>query len=293
MKPAPFEYHRPTSVDEVVGLLSAAGGEAKVLAGGQSLVPMLNLRLTRFEQLVDVNRIPELCRIDVAGDGAVRIGAMVRQCEIEESPQVASVAPLLTLASGHIGHFQIRSRGTVGGSIAHADPAAEYPAAALALDAEMEVTGPAGTRRVAAAGFFTGTWTTVLGAEDLLVAMHVRPWGANARFAVQEVARREGDFAIAGATVGVEVADGTVTRAAIGLFGLGSTPVRASGAEEALVGQLVDVVDTAAAGRQAVEGLDPPGDLHASGALRTRIGAAVVRRALDEALGRAGSAVAA
>ena len=145
MKPAPFEYHAPTTVDEVTGLLAQFGDEVKVLAGGQSLVPMLNLRLARFDALVDVGRVASLRKVEDP-DGGCRIGAMVRQCEIEESQVVADRVPLLALATPLIGHFQIRSRGTLGGSIAHADPAAEYPAVAITLDAEFEVANGEGTR---------------------------------------------------------------------------------------------------------------------------------------------------
>ena len=173
MKPSAFAYYAPESVDEVSRLLAELGDEAKVLAGGQSLVPLLNMRLTRFEALIDVRRVEPLRRVERA-NGELVVGAMVRQCDVEESAEIRDAVPLLALATPYIGHFQIRSRGTVGGSIAHADPAAEYPAVALALDAQLEVTGPAGSRSIAATDFFTGTWTTALEPDEVLVATRRR-----------------------------------------------------------------------------------------------------------------------
>ncbi len=289
MKPAPFEYHAPTTVDEVTGLLASHGGEAKVLAGGQSLVPMLNLRLARFEALVDIGRVDAL-RTVARVNGHLRIGSMVRQCDVEESAEIGAAVPLLARATPHIGHFQIRSRGTVGGSIAHADPAAEYPAVALALDADLEIAGPSGTRAVTASTFFTGTWATVLEADEVLIAVRFPVWGEESGFAVDEVARRHGDFALAGTAVGIQLRAGVVVRAAIALFGLASTPVRAAAAEAALVGSAVAGLDLVGIGHAAVAGLDPPEDLHASSALRRRIGAATVTRALGRALEEAGVA---
>jgi carbon-monoxide dehydrogenase medium subunit len=283
LKPAQFDYYAPTTVEEAAALLADLGDEAKVLAGGQSLVPMLNLRLARFDALVDIGRI-ETLRGVARTNGAITVGAMVRQCEVEESDLLAQDVPLLAAATPLIGHFQIRSRGTVGGSIAHADPAAEYPAVAAALDAEVEVAATGGPRRVPAADFFAGLWSTVLQPDELVVAVHFPIWGPGSGFAVEEVARRHGDFAIAGAAVGVSLSDGTVARAAIALFGMGSTPVRAGKAEAALVGCTPSDWVGADIGRLAVDGMEPPEDLHASSALRLRIGAAVVERAVRSAL---------
>jgi len=213
----------------------------------------------------------------------------VRQHEIEDSALVASAVPLLAAATPLIGHFQIRSRGTVGGSIAHADPAAEYPAVALALDAELEIAGAGGRRTVAAADFFHGMWVTSVEDGEILASVRFPEWGPGAGFAVEEVARRHGDFAIAGAACGVQVSDGTITRAAIAMFGMDQVPRRATAAEQALTGSSADGIDLdlAGIGQLAVEGLEPSDDLHASGALRLRIGAAVVKRALTAALARA------
>ena len=203
-----------------------------------------------------------------------------------------SRVPLLALATPMIGHFQIRSRGTLGGSIAHADPAAEYPAVAVALEAELELANTDGTRNVAAGDFFTGTWMTNMEPDELLVAVDFPDWGPGSGFAVDEVARRHGDFAIAGAAVAVHLAaagerDAVVDRVAIGLFGMGSTALRATAAEAALTGTAANEVDPGAVGELAVNGLDPPGDLHASSALRRRIGAVVVARAVRSALAQA------
>jgi carbon-monoxide dehydrogenase medium subunit len=288
VKPAPFDYYAPTTLEEATTLLADLGDDAKVLAGGQSLVPMLNMRLTRFEALIDLGRIDQLrswkTELLDGANGAVSIGAMVPQCDIEESETLAQQVPLLAAATPLIGHFQIRSRGTVGGSIAHADPAAEYPAVALALDAELEAASKGGTRILPAADFFTGLWSTSLQPDEVLAAVRFPIWETGSGFAVEEVARRHGDFAIAGAAVGVHVSDGTIARAAIALFGMGSTPIRAMAAESALLGQPGSKVDVVEIGRLAIEGLDAPEDLHASSALRSSIGAAVVKRAVRRAL---------
>ena len=286
IKPAPFDYHAPTTVDDAVGLLAELGDDAKVLAGGQSLIPMLALRLARFDHLVDIGRIPELRTIDHSG-GAVTIGAMVRQYEIEASGTIAASIPLLHAATPLIGHFQIRSRGTVGGSIAHADPAAEYPAVALALDADLDIVGPGGRRTVPASEFFHGMWVTAVDDGEVLAFVRFPEWGVGSGFAVEEVARRHGDFAIAGAACGVQVTGGNIIRAAIALFGMDQVPRRATEAEKALIGTAAADADFTAAGHLAIEGLQPSDDLHASGALRLRIGAAVVRRALTAAASHA------
>lgn len=289
MKPAAFRYLRPRSLDEVVAALAEHGDEAKPLAGGQSLVPMLALRLTRFGHLIDLNRVPELAGVE-RRNGSVVVGTMTRQAALEHSPEAAAV-PLLGLATPLIGHFQIRNRGTVGGSIAHADPAAELPAVALALDAQLEIASSSGTRTLGAADFFEGTWTTAIEDHELLVAVRFPVWSDGAGFAVDEVARRLGDFALVGVTCGVEVdGSGKVTRAAIALLGMGGTPLRASAAEGALIGTTPSADDLGEIGRLAVADLDPPADIHASTQYRSSVGAHVVERALRTALERASSA---
>lgn len=283
MKPAPFEWHGPERLEEALGLLSSFGDEAKALAGGQSLVPMLALRLARFDHLVDLNRIPELSGVSRT-NGWLRVGAMTRHRTVEYSDEVTTAVPLLSRATHHVGHFQIRNRGTVGGAVAHADPAAEQPAVCVALDAVMEVASSTGVRDVAAASFFQGTWATAVGPDELLVGLRFPIWPGRCGFAVEEVSRRHGDFALAGVVCGVAVAaDGRVERAAVAMFGVGGTPVRASGAETALLaGALGD--DVAQAAR---EGLEPPEDLHATSTYRSRVAGVLVRRAATKALAEA------
>ena len=291
MKAAPFAYHRPDSVEEAVGLLDEYGEDAKILAGGQSLVPLLAMRLTHFDNLIDISRIDELKSIDL-GDGEVRIGAGTPHAFVGMDDEVADSVPLLTLATPYIGHFQIRTRGTLGGAIAHADPAAEYAAVALALDAEMEATSARGTRAIPAAQFFTGLWETSLGPDEILTAVRFPVWGGRSGFAVEEFARRHGDFAIAGAAVAVEL-DGQdrITRCGIGLLGLGSTPLRGSAAETAVLGRQVGDLDAPQIGELAISGLaDIPADLQGSASYRARVGAAMVARAWESATAEASDA---
>jgi carbon-monoxide dehydrogenase medium subunit len=289
VKPAAFEYHAPESVADAVALLAEHADSCKPLAGGQSLVPMLALRLTRFEHLIDLNRVPELVGI-TRDEGALRVGAMTRQRAVERDDSVAGSVPLLAAAVPCIGHSQIRNRGTIGGSIAHADPASELPAVALTLDAEMEVASKGGTRRVPAGDFFEGTWTTCLADDELLVAIRFPMWEGRCGFAFEEVARRSGDFALAGAAAAVEVADdGSIRRTALGLLGMGGTPVRATEAEGMLVGRVPSAADLAEVAAAAIRDLDPPDDVHGSSAYRARVGGHLVRttlaRAIEEARG--------
>ena len=290
MKPAPFEYHRPETAAEATALLAELGDAAKVLAGGQSLIPMLALRLAVFEHLVDIGRIGELKGIE-RRNGSLRIGAGTVDSALEHDATVAEAVPLLARATPYVGHFQIRNRGTVGGSLAHADPAAEYPAVALALDAQFEALSPGGSRTIAATEFFTGLWSTALEADELLTAVEFPVWSGRCGFAVEELARRHGDFAIAGAAVAIELdGDDRVARCGIGLIGMGSTPLRATPAEQAAVGATASSLDADELGRLAVSELSSvPADLHGSADYRTRVGAVMVtrawRRAVEEALG--------
>jgi aerobic carbon-monoxide dehydrogenase medium subunit len=287
MKPAPFDYHAPTTVAEAVGLLAELGDEAKVLAGGQSLVPMLNLRLARFGHLVDIGRIDELRGIE-RRNGHVVVGAATRDVVIEHDPVVATDAALLALATPYIGHFQIRNRGTIGGSLAHADPAAEYPAVALALDSTFHLSSTGGMRAVAARDFFTGVWSTALEADELLTAIELPVWTGRCGFGVAEFARRHGDFAIAGAVAAVELDGDRVARAAIAIFGAAGVPVRATAAEGALVGQAPDVLEGAELGALAFRDIDDVADdPQVPSAYRQRVGEAMVadawRRAVEQA----------
>jgi carbon-monoxide dehydrogenase medium subunit len=293
VKPAPFDYHAPESVADVVALLGEHGDDAKVLAGGQSLVPMLALRLTRFEHLVDITRVGELHGIE-RSNGSLRIAAATPQAVAEHDPVVAETVPLLGRAIPHIGHFQIRNRGTVGGSLAHADPASELPAVALALDATFEAAGPSGSREIAASDFFTGTWSTALADDEVLVATRFPVWEGRVGFGFGEIARRSGDFALAGVVAAIELSDDDrITRAAVGLFGVGSMPVRASATEAAITGQpagaemVRDTVKGAAlAGASELETVD---DVHATGSYRKRVAAHLMETAIDAAIEEARS----
>lgn len=280
MKPTAFDYHRPDTAAEAVALLAELGDGAKVLGGGQSLVPMLALRLAVFDHLVDIGRIGEITGIE-RRDGELWIGAGTTEAAIERSAEVAEAVPLLARATPFVGHFQIRNRGTVGGSLAHADPAAEYPAVALALDARLEALSPRGTRSIAAGDFFTGLWDTALAADELLTGVTLPVWSGRCGFAVEEMARRHGDFAIAGAVVAVQLDDDDrVSRCGIGLLGLASTPLRATAAEAGVTGVAASEIDSDEVGRAAVSGLSAvPSDLHGSSAYRTRVGATMASQA--------------
>ena len=285
MKAAAFEYHRPDTVAEAAQMLGEFGDSAKILAGGQSLVPMLAMRLTFFEHLIDISRIDELKNIELRGD-ELWVAAGTPHALVGMDDEVAESVPLLTLSTPYIGHFQIRARGTLGGAIAHADPAAEYAAVALALDATMEATSSRGRREIPAAEFFTGLWETSLAPDEILTAVRFPLWGGRSGFAVEEFARRHGDFAIAGATVALELdADDLVARCGIGLLGLGSTPLRGSAAEDGVVGRPADAVTAEEVGRIALSGLSEiPADLQGSAGYRSRVGAAMVARAWTAAI---------
>jgi carbon-monoxide dehydrogenase medium subunit len=232
---------------------------------------------------VDLNRVDEMAGLTTT-DGWLEVGAMTRQATVEHAEQ-SSVVPLLARAVPLIGHFQIRNRGTIGGSLSHADPASELPAVALALDAELKVAGANGDRAVAAADFFLGTWTTCLEPDEILTGVRFPVWPGRCGFAIEEFAHRAGDFAVAGVACGVQL-DGNdrVGRAAIGLFGMGSTPVRAPAAEAALVGMDGAAADLAEVGRLATAELDPPDDIHGSSEYRTQLGTHLVGRAVSAAV---------
>jgi CO/xanthine dehydrogenase FAD-binding subunit len=295
VKPAAFAYHRPATVGDAVSLLAELGEDAKILAGGQSLVPMLAMRLAYFDHLIDISRLDELRGID-RRDGELWIGAGTTGTTVGANPQVRQDVPLLTRATPFVGHFQIRNRGTLGGSIAHADAAGEYPAVALTLDAVVEVLSPRGRREIAAADFFAGLWETTMEPDEVLTGVRFPLWQGRSGFSVQEFARRHGDFAIAGALVAVQLDDSDrVSRCAIGLLGLGSTPRRATAAEAAVIGRPVGELVPEDIGRAAMTGLDDiPTDLQGSASYRTRVGAAMAARAwtlaIQEAIDEAGAA---
>jgi carbon-monoxide dehydrogenase medium subunit len=290
MKPGPFEYHAPRRLDEAAALLSELGEGAKLLAGGQSLIPLLALRLSYFDHLVDLGRIDELRGVE-GGNGSLWVGAGTTEAAVGRSTEVSETVPLLSRATPFIGHFQIRNRGTLGGAIAHADPAAEYPAVALTLDAELDVFSSRGRRTIPASEFFTGVWTTDLASDEIVTGCRFPVWGERSGFAIEEIARRHGDFAIAGATVAVQVdGDGVVRRCSIGLIGLGSTPLRGNLAEAESIGRPAVELDPGEIGDLAVAALDSvPSDLHGSAEYRRRVGSVMVARAWrsarEEALG--------
>ena len=283
MKAAQFDLHRPETLQEAITLLAEFGDEAKPLAGGQSLVPVLALRLGAFEHLVDLSRIEGLTGIRRDG-GVLRIGAMTRQTDVLDSPLTLEHAPLLAAATQHIGHFQIRNRGTIGGSVAHADPAAEYPAAMLALDAQLTMVGPAGPRVVPAPEFFLGPFTTALTGDEILteIAIPLVPWSTSC--AVQEFSRRSGDFAIAGAMCRIGVTGGTVRSASLSLFGLAGRPILCEEPARDVIGQSIDDVDADAMAAKAVANLQPIGDLHGSAEYRRHLGQVLSRRAVQSVI---------
>ncbi len=285
MKPASFDYHRPGTIEEAVNLLAELGDDAKMLAGGQSLVPMLSMRLAYFDHLIDISRLRELQGIESRGD-QLWIGAGTTEAKVGADAQVRQAVPLLTRATPFVGHFQIRNRGTLGGSIAHADAAGEYPAVALTLDAVMEVLSPRGKREIAAADFFAGLWETTMESDEVLTGVRFPTWNSRSGFSVDEFSRRHGDFAIAGALVAVQLDDDDrVSRCAIGLLGLGSTPRRATAAETAVIGKPVSELVPEEVGEAAMTGLDDiPADLQGSASYRTKVGAAMAARAWTQAI---------
>ncbi len=277
MKPSAFEYHRPTTPEEAAELLTEFGDDAKLIAGGQSLMPMLNLRLAAFEHLIDIRGLTDLAGITHDSDSIV-IGATTNQATVGLSTTVLESVPLLSRATPLIGHFPIRNRGTLGGSVAHADAAAEYPAVALTLDAELEALSSSGRRTIPASEFFTGMWTTALRDDEILTKVTFPVREGRCGFAINEFSRRKGDFAMAGACVAVKIDDSSrVESCSIGLFGLGSIPMRATSTERSLVGCSIDDLQVRDVGHAAVSDLESvPADLHGSAAYRTRVGATMV-----------------
>lgn len=278
MKPAPFAYHRPESVDHALDLLAELGDEAKVLSGGQSLVPMMNLRLARPEVLIDINDV-DLAGVEVDGD-VLRLGALVRHQTLERDPVVARSAPLVALAAPLIGHPPIRVRGTLGGSIAHADAAAELPTVMVALDAKVVVRSATRQRSIPIEEFFVGTFMTALEDDELIVGIDVPAHGSHL-CAYEELTVRAGDFALVGSAVAVQfAADDTVTDARIALSGASSKPVRVKAAEEALLGTLLEPAAVSAAGAAAAAATTTRGDMHGSQGYRRHLADVLTRRAL-------------
>jgi aerobic carbon-monoxide dehydrogenase medium subunit len=283
MKPAPFVYHAPTTLDEALALLAEHGDDAKPLAGGQSLVPLMNFRLARPAHLVDLNRVAELGYVR-GEDAGVRIGAMTRQRDVERSPVIASGWPVVAAAVRHIGHVHIRNRGTIGGSLAHADPAAELPATMLALEAEVVARSARGERRLAARDLFLSHYATGLEPDELLTEIRIPALPTGTGWAFEELTRRHGDFALVGVAATVTLRDdGAIGEARLALSGAGPTPIRASATERLLVGQRPGEALFREAGERASREIDPDADLHASADYRRAIAAVLTRRALLQA----------
>ena len=283
MKPAPFDYVAPTTISEACQVLADAGGGATVLAGGQTLMPLLNLRMSQPFIVVDINRIPDLKGIARA-DGGTRVGPMTRQADALADETLAKHLPVMVRALSHVGHHQTRNRGTVGGSVALGEPAAEMPATAVALGATIEVQSTRGTRKIPADEFYLGPYMTTLEPDELVTAIHYPDWPAGHVMLFREVAQRPGDFALVG-MVGALVADGgTISRAGIAWFGMGPTPIKARQAEAALVGQSLSGMDADAIAELAVADTAPFDDHHASAEYRRTVGKRIFARTLREAL---------
>jgi aerobic carbon-monoxide dehydrogenase medium subunit len=285
MKPAKFDYYDPTSLEEALALLDTHQGDGKVLAGGQSLMPLLNMRLARPNIVVDINRIRELNYVR-ASDGGIAVGAIARQRALQTEKLIAERVPILEESAYYIAHPQIRSRGTICGSIAHADPAAELPALALALDAEMTLTSAKAARTVSAETFFQSFFTTALEANEILTEVRFPAPPKDSAWSVLEISRRHGDFAIAGIVAGLTLeSDRQVIRSArLVYFGVGPMPIRVKAAEDALIGQAATEPAFEAAAQCAKQGIDPSNDIHATEEYRRAVAATLTKRALRAAL---------
>lgn len=272
MKPAPFAYARAKSVDHAIDLLGASDGEAKLLAGGQSLMASLNMRLSHPALLIDINGIDALSGIAVAKD-RITLGAMTRHAQAEASADIARHAPLIAKAMPHIAHPAIRNRGTIGGSVAFADPAAELPACMVALDAEFTIKGPSGERRVKAADFFKGLFETAIGPQDILTGIVIPAANGATRTGFGELTRRHGDYAIVGLAASGEAKGKGYDKLRLVYFGVGATPVRATQAEAALADGDID-----GAAKAVADDLDPPDDIQASGAAKRHLAGVLLKR---------------
>ena len=281
MKLAAFDYASPATMEEALALLASRSGNAKIISGGQSLVPMLAFRLAAPELLVDLKQLQGLNRIDVAEDG-VRLGAKVRWCEIERNERLKGAHPLLVEAIRHVAHYQIRNRGTVAGSLAHADPAAEMPGIAITCEAELMIVGPKGKRIDKAFDFFKGPLTTSLAPDEILTEIKLPPWPAGRRWAFLEFALRRGDFAIAGVALHYDLVDGKVADVHIGAIGVSDRPLRLHAAEVVLNGQRLNEVAIEDAAKAAGESVDPPSDIHAPAEYRRALLTTLLARALRQ-----------
>jgi len=286
MIPPSFEYHRPSTVDEAVGLLSSLGSEAKILAGGHSLLPMMKLRFAQPEHLVDINRIPELKGVRVIGDDII-IGAMTSENSVIADPVLNEKVPLLPEAAKLIADPQVRNRGTIGGDIAHGDPANDHPALALACDAVMTIAGPNGKRQVPASEFFLGTYWTALEESDILTEITVKAFPPGSGYSYKKLKRKTGDWATAACAVVIAMSGGVVSHIRITLTNLGPTALRANEAESILMGQQVTDALIRQAAEKAMEICDPAEDLRGDAEYKTAMAGQMVQRAIHDALSKA------
>ena len=284
MKPAPFDYVAPESIDEALQVLADSGGGATILAGGQTLVPLLNLRMNQPFVIVDINRIAALKGVSRV-DGGTRVGPVTRQAEALRDATLAQHLPVMVEALSHVGHYQTRNRGTVGGSVSLGEPAAEMPATAVALGAEIEIRSSRGTRKVKAEEFYLGPYMTVLEPDELVTGITYPDWADGHVTLFREVAQRPGDFALVGMVGALELSGGNVSRAGIAWFGMGPTPIKARQAEAALLGKSLDAIDPQAVAELAVADTAPFDDHHATSEYRRTVGRRIFTRTLREALG--------
>jgi aerobic carbon-monoxide dehydrogenase medium subunit len=285
MIPPAFDYHAPRSVSEALGLLGSLGADAKLLAGGHSLLPMMKLRFAQPSHLIDLNRIPELRGICEDGSDIV-IGAMTSENDLIASPILRDKLPLLAVAPKLIADPQVRNRGTIGGDIAHGDPANDHPALSLAIDATFVLQGPKGTRRVKADDFFLGTYMTALADDEILVGIRVPAFAEGTGWAYEKLKRKTGDWATAGAAVVMRMASGKVTHARIALTNVGPTALRAADAEAALIGQPLSDASIEAAAQAARAVCDPADDLRGDRDYKTAMAGQMVKRAVRAAAAR-------
>jgi carbon-monoxide dehydrogenase medium subunit len=286
MKLPPLEYACPATLSEAVALLASHGGDAKAIAGGQSLMPMLAFRVVAPKLLVDLRKLPELREIRLSPEG-VRLGAMVRWRDILDDTRLASAHPLLKAAVEHVAHYQIRNRGTVGGSVAHADPAAEMPGIAMTCDAEITAVGSAGSRVIKAADFFVGALTTSLEHDEIIIEIRLPAWPAGRRWGFREFARRRGDFAMAAAALFYDRgAGGKATNAHVGIIGVGDRPIRLAEVEAIINGNIVDEATMTRAAEVTSATVEAQEDIHASAAYRRSLAGTMVERALRDAASR-------
>ena len=287
MKAAPFEYHRPKTLAETLHMLERVGEDGKILAGGQSLVPMMALRLARPKVLIDINDISELDYVR-EHNGGIAIGAVTRQRALERLRVMAEWCPLVWECLPLVGHIQTRNRGTIGGSLVHNDPSAELPAVALALDAQMVVASSSGERILSAKEFFVMAYTTAVQDNELLTEIRFPAWPAGAGWAVLELSPRHGSFAIAGVAVRLEIDPSNIVKGVrIALFGVGHGPLRAGLAEKQLIGNMINDSAIGEAARQASQEVEPYGDVQASAEYRRHVAGVLVQRSLKRALERA------